>query len=151
MPATYDHKGIRFQYPENWVLDNRDADSLPGTVTLQLPSGGFWSLDVHPFGVRPGDLIHEMIRSLESEYQDVEVTVVDETIEGEKVEGVDLYFYYMDLLIAAQVRSLRYGHATYLLTYQAEDREFDKMLPVFQAVSTSLFRESAARNGSAPR
>ena len=72
----------------------------------------------------------------------MEVTVVEESIEGESTEGVDLYFYYMDFLIAAHVRSLRRGQETYLLTYQAEDREFDKMLPVFQAINTSLFRES---------
>lgn len=142
MPALYDLDGIRFQYPENWtVLDQSDA--LPRSITLHSPQGGFWSLDVHPFSVHPGDLIHAVLHEMRSEYPELESDSVEESIADTSTHAMDLHFICLDFVVTAQLRALRYGHATYLLTYQAENRDFDKLYPVFQAITVSLFRSLA--------
>jgi hypothetical protein len=141
MPAIYDLDGLRFQYPENWVLADGDSDQLPRSITLHAPGGAFWSVDVHPHSIRPGDLLHEVVRGMQQEYSDLEQIPAPESIVGASADGLDLYFTCFDFIIAAKLRCLRHGHATYLFTYQAEDRDFDRLEPVFQAITISLLRD----------
>ena len=53
-------------------------------------------------------------------------------------------FYCLDFLVTSQVRALRHGHAVYLLTYQAEDREFDQLADVFRAITASMLAAETA-------
>lgn len=143
MPAQYSRHGLEFLYPENWTLVDDDANTIPRTVSIQAPSGAFWSLDIHPFGVRPADVADEFLRTLQAEYEDLEFEAIQETIAGEAAVGYDVHFYCLDFVVTAAVRGFRHGHATYVLTYQAEDREFDRLHPVFLAVTESMLRSMA--------
>lgn len=141
MPQLYSEVGLRFLYPENWSLDNREAGSQPKSVTVIAPGGAFWSVDVHPFSVDPRELLLGMLDAMRAEYDDLEGTPATEAIGGEPAAGIDLSFSCLDFVITAQLRCFRHGHATYGLTYQAEDREFEKFRLVFRAISESLFRK----------
>jgi len=61
-----------------------------------------------------------------------------EVIAGHEMVGYDLSFFYMDLTNTALVRCLRSDRATYAVFCQAEDREFDEVRTVFQAITASL-------------
>jgi hypothetical protein len=45
------------------------------------------------------------------------------------------------MLITSQVRSFYVGAKTFVLIYQAENREFDRQRPVFAAITKSLLAE----------
>ena len=59
---------------------------------------------------------------------------------GHRLDGSDLNFYCLDLTNTAQVRTLTTPDAIYLILCQAEDREWDEVAPVFDAMTTSFVR-----------
>ncbi len=141
MVGTYDRLGVRFMYPENWTLADDDNDQLPRTVSVQAPTGAFWSIDIHPFSVDPQQLLMQFEAAMRGEYPDLEVHPAEEEIAEEQAIGLDMFFLCLDFVISSQVRIFRRGHATYLINCQAEDREFDSLRPVFAAITFSFFRE----------
>ncbi|MDX1948677.1 MAG: hypothetical protein SFU86_25035 [Pirellulaceae bacterium] len=138
MPAVYENTGIRFLYPENWSITEEEIEEWPRNVTLQSPDTGFWSLQVFPPGHEPRPSVQEMIGSLREIYGEIEVLPVKETYGDTETKGVDLAFFYLDLMIESKIRTLRTPSSTLIWQYQAESREFDDLEAVFQAISTSL-------------
>lgn len=143
MTATYDKIGLHFMYPENWELAEDDLNSMPRTVSVQAPTGAFWSVDIHPFSVDLDQVLDQIVATMRAEYHDLEADRVEEEIAGAPAVGFDLTFYCLDFLVTCQVRAFRHGHAVYFLTYQAEDREFDRLNDVFQAITISMLGEKS--------
>ena len=138
--ATYDKSGLNFLYPENWQLVEDSMDEIPRTIVIQSPTGAFWSVDIHPFSVSREELIETVGQAMKEEYPEMESYPVMDAIDGRESVGVDLFFCCLDFVVQSRIRALQEGHATYLLTYQAEDRDFEKLEPVFRAITTSLMR-----------
>jgi hypothetical protein len=140
MVGTFDKQGVRFLYPDNWELseDTSTADSL--TVTLQSPGSAFWLLRILGCENPPERLIAEVLNSMRQEYGEVEASMLQQPLDDVDSVGYDMQFYCLDLLVHSHVRSFVADDRTYLMMYQAEDREFDEVLPVFMAVITSLLR-----------
>lgn len=136
MPAHYDKHGVRFQYPENWTLDEAEADE--NTVTVYSPEGAFWSLVWRDISEDPHDLAVEALQSLKTEYAETESEPASETVAGREISGFDVSFYYVDLVNTAVIRGFRTSAASFLVLYQAEDRDFRKLEGVFRAMTTSL-------------
>lgn len=144
MTATYDRSGTQFVYPESWTLADDTMDEIPRTISVLSPTGAFWSVDIHPFSVDAGQLLEDALTVMREEYPELESTKVTEDIEGASAFGYNLDFYCLDFVVQCRLRALQSGHATYLLTYQAEDRDFDQLQAVFQAITISLFREATS-------
>jgi len=138
MSAIYDNFGIRFPYPENWQLNDGHDPNWPESVSLQSPSGAFWSVTIHPASSDVEELTSVVIDALREEYEDLEVESVSESVAGTPVTGYDLRFYCLDLLVEGRLRSFHKGSRTLLVLCQAEDREFDKVEPVFRAITHAL-------------
>jgi len=138
MPAKFDKMGISFQYPENWTLDEEDALQGRDSVTVYTPGGGFWSVAVHPSTTDPDQLAQAAVDAMRQEYDSLEVEGAHEAVEGYELKGYDLNFYCLDLINTARVRCVRAGGGVYSVFCQAEDREFDQLALVFQAMTTSL-------------
>ena len=138
MPAVYQSSGFRFQYPENWTISEEEIEDWPRNVTVQSPETSIWTLQVFPPGHEPRQVVQELIAALQEIYGEVEVLPVKETFADTETKGVDLAFFYLDLLVESKIRTLKTPSATLVWQYQAESREFDKMEPVFQAIATSL-------------
>jgi hypothetical protein len=138
MPAKFDSLGISFQYPDNWTLDDSDALLGRKSVTVFSPGGAFWSVTIHSESADPAKLAAAVIKAMRREYQDLEAQEAQETVAGRELTGYDLAFYCLDLTNTARVRSLRAGHSTYTVFCQAEDREFEQVKRVFQAMTTTL-------------
>lgn len=136
MPAVFDHLGVRFQYPDGWTLEAGD-ETEGDDVTVFSPGGAFWSLTIRSEG-DPGELMGVVVDAMRAEYDELDSEDVEDSIAGEKLTGFDLNFYCLDLTNTAQVRAFRRGAKTYLMIWQAEDREFDELVPIFRAISTSL-------------
>ncbi len=65
---------------------------------------------------------------------------IRENVAGRELFGYDLAFFYLDLITQAQVRCLQTDRHTLVIFCQAEDRQFEKLTPVFKAILTSLIQ-----------
>ena len=140
MPAVFAHLGVRFQYPENWTLE-ADDEADGADVTVYSPGGAFWSLTIHDHG-EPEELVDEVVRAMREQYDELDSETVEDVIAGQELVGRDLNFYCLDLTNTAEIRAYRDGPRTYLMIWQAEDREFDRVAPIFRAIATSLMAGS---------
>lgn len=140
MPARFDKLGVSFQYPDNWTLDDSDARLGRQSVTVYSPGGGFWSVAIHSGSAEPAELAAAVVEAMRKEYGWLEAEETHETVAGHDLLGYDLAFYCLDLTSTAQVRSLRTAQTTYTIFCQAEDREFEQLQMVFQAMTVSLLR-----------
>ena len=95
-------------------------------------------MTIHSELAEPAKLAGAVVEAMRQEYEGLEEQAVDETVMGCELTGHDLAFYYLDLTNTAQVRSLRIGHSAYTIYCQAEDREFEQVKRVFQAMTTAL-------------
>jgi hypothetical protein len=138
MPALYDNQGVRFQYPENWSLDESEAGEC--AVTVYSPGGAFWSLVWRDLAEDPHELAVEALQALKKEYAETESEPASDTLGEQEISGFDVSFYYLDLTNTAIIRGFRTPTASCLLLCQAEDREFRKVEPVFQAMTASLMQ-----------
>jgi hypothetical protein len=138
MPAVYQKLGVRLLYPENWSITDEETYDWPRTVTLQSPETSFWTLHVFPAQHNPQAGIDEVVGAIRQVYEDLEVLRAEETYGDTDTDGVDIAFFYLDLLVEAKIRTLRTPSAMLVWHYQAESREFDRMEPVFQAITTSM-------------
>lgn len=141
MPGVYEKMGVRFLYPENWTLDEEEAQHGTISVTIYSPRGAFWSLVVHPTSTDPKALANAALKTLQAEYPDSEAEPVSEQIGGRSISGYDLNFFYLDFTNTAAIRGFRTASASCLVLCQAEDREFVELAPVFRAITTSLLAE----------
>ncbi len=139
MPYEYNAHGIRFEYPENWTFEEKSTDESD-TVMLLAPGGAFWMLSafsaVHP----PFEVMDDVARSLANEYDSLERFDARQEFEGVPTNGYDFDFIYLDLVNTAKTRGFTYDKKTYILFYQAEDRDFRALEPVFDAMTISFLR-----------
>src|SRR5262245_25910935 len=140
MPAVYQQFGIRFLYPENWSVLDEETDEWPRTVTLQSQETGFWTLQAYPPEYNAKQAVLAVVDSIREVYPDLEVLPAKETIADTETKGVDIAFFYLDLLVEAKIRCVKTPSGVILWHYQAESRELDKIEPVFQAIATSLLQ-----------
>jgi hypothetical protein len=146
MPASFDQFGIRFEYPDNWSLEqSKDGDSNE-QVVVSSPHTAFWQLSKHPAGTELEPLFDEALAALRSEYQEIEVEPQDEVMEGQLVTGFAVNFFYLDLTNTCWLRGIETPAANYLLVCQAEDREFAQVVLVFRAMLASVLRNLAAND-----
>lgn len=142
MTATYEQSGIRFLYPENWKISDEDLDSAPQTVSLQCPGSGFWTLHLYSGGQTPATLVAEVLGAMRQEYDEFEFESLEEKWDDVETCGYVMHFYCLDLLVTARVLGIRDGRRTYIVLWQAENREFDELEPVFRAVTMSLIKKT---------
>lgn len=140
MPNTYEKFGVKFLYPENWKIGEEQASYAPYEVSLQCPGGGFWLLRVYPGHQDFAVLLDEVVDSMKAEYEDIESEPFSEMLDGTAVQGNEMNFYYLDLLITAKSYCFSAQGRTYFVHAQAESREFDETEPVFRAMTLSLLR-----------
>jgi hypothetical protein len=138
MPAVFNSLGISFQYPDNWTLDDSDALLGRKSVTVYSPGGAFWSVTINSGSADPAKLAAAVVDAMKQEYEGLEAQEAEETMAGRNLAGYDLAFYCLDLTNTAHVRTVRAGHCTYTVFCQAEDRDFDRVRRVFEAITTTL-------------
>ncbi len=139
MPQTFSKFGISFLYPDNWTLEEQRTEGEADSATVYSPGGAFWSVSIHSASADPEDLAEAAVEAMRAEYSDLEQETSYQLVGENKVLGFDLAFSYLDLTSSAFVRSFRTPLATYVLFYQAEDREFRQFEQVFAAITTSFF------------
>jgi hypothetical protein len=137
MPARCERPGLRFQYPENWTLED-DARAAGDSATVQAPGSGFLTISRHAPTTDPAELAEAALTALREEYPEAEAHEARSSLAGHETIGYDIHFYCLDLTNTAKVRCFSSAEATYVIFGQAEDREFDAIEPVFVAIVLSL-------------
>lgn len=143
MPAQFDSFGIRFLYPDNWTVAQRDEAEGEDGVTLDVPGGGFVSLEL----TRADEveaLIDRIVSAISADYEDLERDELTLDVLPEGTPVTDLRFYYLDLLIVSRLVILKDiaepvggdpgGENVLIIQMQAESRDFDKNEAVFAAI-----------------
>ena len=134
MPATFESLGIKFLYPDNWTVVDRDQGEGEEGVTLELPTGGFFSMERELEGRTQQELIEQITQAFSEEYGEVECDEIrlDDAQEGERT--LDFRFYYLDLVIVSRLVIMTTDQATLVIQMQAEIRDFDANELVLQAI-----------------
>ena len=84
--------------------------------------------------------------AMRKEYDELDAEPVQETIAGHDLVGFDLNFFCLDLTNTACIRSLRVNHTTFTIFFQAEDREYREISPVFQAMTLTLLQSIGGKH-----
>lgn len=138
MAAKYDRLGVCFLYPENWTVSEEQAEEFPLSVTLQSPTGAFWTLHIYR---RPADvaaLVEESLAAMQAIYEGLEAEPVSDEFAGHEASGYDMSFFCLDFVVAAKIRGILTDGSGYLVLCQAESRDFDELDQVFRAMTISL-------------
>ncbi len=143
MTAVYESPDLRFMYPENWEIADEDVVSWPRTVSVQSPGGGFVSIMMYTADVDPDELTQQVVSTMREEYTELEAAAHVERLGDLEAAGYEMRFYCFDLVVASRVLGLRAAARTWLIIWQAEDREFDRLEPVFRAITISLLQPPA--------
>jgi hypothetical protein len=141
MPATFDSFGIKFLYPDNWKEIERPEDEGGDGVTLELPTGGFFSLEKEREGQLVEEIIEEVADSIAGDYEEIEREEVPMNGATRNERAIDFRFYYLDLVIVSRLIILIAGGRTLILQMQAESRDFDENELVLSAIMKQI-RES---------
>jgi hypothetical protein len=141
MTMVYDKLGLRFMYPESWEVVDEDPLAEPRTVTVQNDTGAFWSITLYGLGIDPVSLAGTVLTALRQEYDELEAETVAEKIGQAQATGYDVHFYVQQLVAAASIRAFQFDGRIILVLCQAEDREFDRLEQVFQAMTLSLMKK----------
>ena len=141
MPATFDSFGIKFLYPDNWKEIQRLEDEGSDGVTLELPTGGFFSVEKERDGQPVSEIIDEVADSIAEDYEEIEREEVSLTGASPDEKSIEFRFYYLDLLIISRLIILPSRDTTLILQLQAESRNFDENELVFAAILKQI-RES---------
>ncbi len=138
MTAIYDKLGVRIFYAEGWKITEDEVAAEPRTLSFESPSGGIWELMLYS-DPRDGDeLVGEAFSVMSEEYENLEAAPYTTEFGDVQANGQEIYFYHLDLLVHCRIVTAPLGDQTALLLWQAEDRDFDELEPVFRAMATTL-------------
>ena len=147
MPAYFEKLGISFQYPETWELDDQLEGGDARTVSVQSPEGAFWMLSVHRSDESPERLCQAAIKTFQEEYQQIDVVASREEYHAIELLGYELNFYCLDLTTTALIQAATTRQGTLMILAQAEDRQFERIALVFQAINASLLEAEEVESG----
>lgn len=141
MTASYDRSGLKFLYPENWKITDQVDDSLPRAITLEAPGGSaIWAIHAYPGDDDFDHVLKSTLGPLRETYFDLEVTPIENELSDSDEPAVESLFFCLDFLVRAKIQIVKTPDNVLVFWYQGEDREFDNLEMVFQAISTSLLQ-----------
>jgi hypothetical protein len=137
MAQLFEEHGIRFQYPENWKLEQQESDD-GWTVTVQSPETAFMMLSVRDDTPDTGELTEAVLQALKEEYQELEADECVESMAGQPAVGHDIRFFSFDLTNTCWTRAFYCEQGTVLVMCQFNDLESERHEPVLRAMTASL-------------
>lgn len=137
MDRVFEGHGIRFEYPEDWILHEQSAaDEL--TLTVHSPETSFWSLTLLFERPEPRRVIESVLDTFREEYSEVDVYPSDVRLNDQPTESCELDFVCHDLIGSAFLRAVAGPDCTLLVLYQAADLELDDTQPLLEKLTRSL-------------
>ena len=144
MPLHYNGLGVSVMYPDGWKIEEGGTEE--NSVSFESPLGAFLTITRYP-ELNFSDAVEKAHQVMQAEYDEVESEEFSRTIADRNFSVTALRFVYLDFLIVAELFSFQLSGSTYLVQIQGEDRDIEKLQPVFQAMLTSLFQKSESLTG----
>jgi hypothetical protein len=137
MSKTFAAAGIRFQYPDEWVItEERGPEEL--TITVTDGQTAQWSITLMREAPSPKRVLSQAVQAFREEYDDLDVEERNLNIANHDAIAADLDFECFELLNCAFLRAFQTERDTVLVMYQATDHEMSAIEPIFEAINKSL-------------
>ena len=135
--VRYSNHGIQFDYPDIWAIEEQAADG-DVLITVSGSETCFWTVRIMASCPPPPQVVESCVTAFEEEYEDAEV----EQIEGKLAEmpavARHVTFFCMDLMNAANLRSVRTSEFTLLVWWQGTHHELAENQPILDHLTHSL-------------
>ena len=136
--ASYDHHGVRFEYPSGWEIEVSEDEAVT-TVSLQSPGRpAFVLVTLDESMPEPEVVVGEVIDTMREEYPDLDDSPIREKIHGYEAIGHDLDFFSLDITSACVIRCFRTKLRTVLLFGQWSDYEEEAARAALKGLQRSL-------------
>ncbi len=145
MTKLYNGLGLTCMYPENWSLSEDTDEGKTISFTVESPTSAFMTVSEYPWSVSPQQAIERGREAMQAEYEDTEVEVFSPQLSYrgggmQQCLGTDIRFYYLDLLVISRLIAFTIEKRTFLIQIQGEDRDFESLEKVFQAMLISMLK-----------
>ncbi len=140
MLKSYQGMDLEIPYPDSWMVSEEKQNDWVDAVTLESPESSFLSINRYPKSDAPEEILDQACKAMSAEYEEVEQEDLAFDIGDSDSFGCDLRFYCLDLLVVSRLLAFRLGRHSYLVQMQAEDREFERLRPVFHAMLTKALQ-----------
>lgn len=138
MTGIYDNQGIRFEYPEDWELEESDEGPVR-TVSIQKPGGlAFAFVTVDDTCPAPAEVADEALSAMREEYPGLDAAPALETIDGHRAVGHDVEFISLDMTNTCAIRCFRTPRRTVLVFGQWSDLDAEESELVIRGVRRTL-------------
>ncbi len=133
---TQIYRGMDFEmpYPETWRFTEEKQGEWVDSVTFESPDSAFIYIQRFGPGIATDEILQNAIDGMKREYDEIEQEDLDFDLGGDECFGCDLTFYLLDLLVVSRLLALQFGRSTFLIQFQAEDRDFDRLRDVVHAM-----------------
>ena len=135
------------QDPPKKAIESEEALQI---VFANIVRTAYLSVLSFDWSTTPDEAIDQASSIIQAEYDNVE----KESFSPELIShpgpladtrGLELYFYYLDLLVRAKLIAFGIPHQTILVQFQAEDSEFASMERVFDAMLLTLCQSMTSK------
>ncbi len=141
MDRVFEGHGIRFEYPDDWILHEQSA-AEEITLTVHSPDTSFWSLTLIFDRPDPRRVIDAILETFREEYTEIDVYPSDVRLGDQPTESCELDFVCHDLIGSAFLRAAVAPEFTLLVLYQGADLELDDTQPLLEKINNSLTWEA---------
>ena len=133
--------GLRFQYPEDWLLEREDNET-GWTVTVQSPGTAFLLVCLRTDMPAIEEVADAALAALREDYPDLEADDCIGSLAGQAAIGHVIRFFSLDLTNTCWTRSFYSAHGTYLVLWQVNDLELEESEPAPAPICASFEVES---------
>ena len=135
--AEFSDGGIRFRYPENWVLEREDNDS-GWTVSVQSPGTAFLMVCLREDTPAIDEVADAALAALKDDYPELEYDQCIDSVAGQPAVGHTVRFFSLDLTNTCWTRCFYSSEGTVLVLWQVNDLELEQAEPVLKAICSSF-------------
>jgi hypothetical protein len=135
--AEFSDGGIRFRYPENWVLEREDNDA-GWTVSVQSPGTAFLMVCLRQDTPATDEVADAALAALQEDYPELEYDPCIDSVAGQPAVGHTIRFFSLDLTNTCWTRSFYSSEGTILVLWQVNDLELEQAEPVLKAICSSF-------------
>lgn len=137
----YTQYGIRFEYPEDWQMDDGEAADAR-TITVNSGETSFWCLSIFEDCPSIESVLDAAIAAFEEEYEEVDVSATEEThldsFVDQEIVARDVEFVCLELVNTACLRAIAAEQFTLLVLYQGTDFELAQTGRTLERITESL-------------
>ena len=137
MDRVFEGHGIRFEYPDDWILHEQSSPEEI-TLTVQSPDSSFWSLTLIMDRPDPRRVLDAILDTFREEYTEIDVYPSDVRLADQPTESCELDFVCHELIGSAFLRAVAAPNFTMVVLYQGADLELDVTQPLMEKINNSL-------------